>query len=132
MVEACGIKHLSDAKDYMPFVFCVEGSLSNGATPDSAMDKCAKGAELAAIKKCYGEGKGKEGITLEDAAEAATQPFNHQYTPWVVLNGEHSVAAENNLEKAICHAYKGEDPPKACAKHARSCPRRAPANDLLV
>lgn len=133
MVEACGIKHLSDAKDYMPFVFCAEGSLSNGGTPDSVIGKCEKDQTVAAeIKKCYGEGTGKEGISLEDAAAAATQPLNHQYTPWVVLDGEHSVAAENNLEKAICHAYKGENPPAACAKHSRPCPRRAPANAVVV
>jgi interferon gamma-inducible protein 30 len=132
MVEACGIKHLTDSKDYMPYLFCAEGSLINGGTPAEVISKCVKDpTTAAAITKCYGEGKGKEGISLENAAEAATQPFNHQYTPWVVVDGKHSVAAENNLEKAICHAYKGENPPAACSKHHRSCPRE-PAPDTIT
>jgi interferon gamma-inducible protein 30 len=119
MIEACGIEHLKDPSLYMPFIFCVEESDFSDASskPTEVLEKCAPHSFLAAITTCYGNGKGAEGSSLIAAIAEKTKPLNHGYTPWVVVDGKHSEAAENNLEKAICKAYKGSNKPAACAKH---------------
>jgi len=113
MVEACAIKHLPAPEDYMDFIFCAEGSM---ASPEELISKCSKASVKSDIEACYGKGTGAEGKALIAAAGAATAPLKHEYTPWVVLDGTHSKAAEQNLEKAICDAYKGAEKPAACAK----------------
>eukprot|EP00441_Pelagodinium_beii_P046029 CAMPEP_0197622216 /NCGR_PEP_ID=MMETSP1338-20131121/2585_1 /TAXON_ID=43686 ORGANISM="Pelagodinium beii, Strain RCC1491" /NCGR_SAMPLE_ID=MMETSP1338 /ASSEMBLY_ACC=CAM_ASM_000754 /LENGTH=110 /DNA_ID=CAMNT_0043191895 /DNA_START=243 /DNA_END=571 /DNA_ORIENTATION=- len=110
MIEACAIKHLPDPKDYMDFVFCAEGS---SAGPEQLITKCATASAKSDIETCYGKGKGAEGKALIAKAGAATAKLNHEYTPWVDLDGKHSQAAEQNLEKAICDAYTGAAKPAA-------------------
>lgn len=114
MVEACGIKHLADPQHYMPFIFCVEQS-ADQKTPDALITSCAKDSATAtAISTCYGEGSGTEGVAAIAEIAKETQPLGHQYTPWLVLNGQHSKQGEDNLKKAICDAYKGTNKPAAC------------------
>eukprot|EP00931_Biecheleriopsis_adriatica_P033705 TRINITY_DN19549_c0_g1_i2.p1 TRINITY_DN19549_c0_g1~~TRINITY_DN19549_c0_g1_i2.p1 ORF type:complete len:162 (-),score=33.73 TRINITY_DN19549_c0_g1_i2:209-694(-) len=115
MVEACAIKHLPAPEDYMSFIFCAEGAPEN---PKAVIGTCAKEGVKADIEKCYGEGHGEEGTSLIADAAKATAPLNHQYTPWIAIDDVHSQAAEQNLEKAICQAYKGSKSPPACAKYA--------------
>jgi len=131
MVEACAIKHLAVPNDYMPFVFCAE-AVDTAKTPADVIASCSPHPVVAAsISTCYGNGVGAEGVALINAAAAATKPFNHQYTPWVEINGEHSTAAEDNLEKAVCTAYKGPNAPAACSKYVdkRCSARKALPND---
>jgi len=115
MVEACGIKHLPNASDYMTFIFCVESGAPSG-TPDSLIKSCAKDTTTAtAISACYGEGAGAEGKAAIAALAAKTTVTKHQYTPWLIINGKHSTAGEQNLKAAICAAYKGSAKPAACS-----------------
>jgi len=121
MVEACGIKHLPRisnlqfASDYMKFIFCVESGAPSG-TPDSLIKSCAKDTTTAtAISACYGEGAGVEGKAAIAALAAKTTVTKHQYTPWLIINGKHSTAGEQNLKAAICAAYKGSAKPAACS-----------------
>jgi interferon gamma-inducible protein 30 len=117
MVEACGIKHLPDTQDYMDFIFCVEGDAKK-STPDAVIKSCAKdSATAASITACYGEGSGAEGTAAIAAAAQQTAPLNHEYTPWLVINGKHSTKGEDNLKKAICAAYKGSERPAACSSN---------------
>eukprot|EP00928_Gymnodinium_smaydae_P035060 TRINITY_DN24733_c0_g1_i1.p1 TRINITY_DN24733_c0_g1~~TRINITY_DN24733_c0_g1_i1.p1 ORF type:complete len:167 (+),score=39.84 TRINITY_DN24733_c0_g1_i1:214-714(+) len=120
MVEACGIKHNPQPEDYMDFIFCVEAAAAGHADDvNGTITKCAKDANVAhSISTCYGEGSGQEGSSLIASYAAQTNKLGHQYTPWVVLNGKHSEAAENNLKKAVCKAYKGSNPPAACKVYA--------------
>jgi len=136
MVEACGIKHLPEASDYMAFVFCVEGS-DHSKSPDAIITSCAKDKETATgISTCYAEGSGAEGKALIADNAKQTQALGHKYTPWLVIDGEHSTSGEDNLKKAICAAYKGSAKPAACnsndADHdIQKCPR-FPNNTTLV
>lgn len=115
MVEACGIKHLPDVKDFLPFIFCVEGAAQK-STPDAVIKTCAKdNATASSIATCYGEGAGAEGVAAIAAVAKQTAPLAHQYTPWLVINGKHSANVENNLKKAICDAYTGSAKPAACS-----------------
>jgi interferon gamma-inducible protein 30 len=117
MVEDCAIKHLAD--NYMPFVFCAE-SHATKLSPDDIISTCADASVATDISKCYGEGTGQEGASLQTATATKTKATNHKYTPWVMINDEHSTAAESDLKKAVCAAYKGPNPPAACAKSLAS------------
>lgn len=128
MVEACAIKHLANAVDYMPFIFCAE-SQKVGQEPEMIINKCSKDEAVAgSIKTCYDQGKGKEGIDLISEYANKTQALHHKYTPWVAIDGVHSTGAEDNLKKAVCAAYKGSNPPAACAKYTR---KRCFRDDVL-
>jgi len=132
MVEACGIQHLNGSEAYMPFIFCIEKSDSNG-TPAALIAACAPSNTSAqAINTCFGDGQGAEGSSLIATIAAKTKPLNHQYTPWVVINGEHSKMAEDNLEKAICTAYKGAEPPAACHKYVTKRCYKDTLDDVVV
>eukprot|EP00746_Dinoflagellata_sp_MGD_P006530 gnl/MRDRNA2_/MRDRNA2_112799_c0_seq1.p1 gnl/MRDRNA2_/MRDRNA2_112799_c0~~gnl/MRDRNA2_/MRDRNA2_112799_c0_seq1.p1 ORF type:complete len:189 (-),score=35.89 gnl/MRDRNA2_/MRDRNA2_112799_c0_seq1:188-754(-) len=118
MIEACGIKHLADPAAYFPFIFCVEKS-DDSKSPSEVIEECiAETDKQEAISTCFGDGKGEEGVALIAVIAKKTQSLDHKYTPWVVVNGQHSEAAENNLEKSICEVYKGPNKPAACDKYA--------------
>lgn len=124
MVEACAIKHEATPDAYMAFVFCAE-AVDTVKTPAAVIESCSSTPAMAkSISTCYGKGAGAEGIALENTAAAKTAPLNHQYTPWVEINGEHSTLAEDNLAKALCQAYKGPNAPAACSKYVdKRCSR---------
>jgi len=42
---------------------------------------------------------------------AGVTPKDHKYVPWVLIDGEHSPQAEDDLLQAVCQAYEGEKPP---------------------
>lgn len=114
MVEACGIKHLPTAQEYMPFIFCVESGAKDGL-PDALIRSCTDENTTAKhISDCYGEGSGGEGAAAIAAAARQTKPLGHKYTPWVVIDGQHSTRGEDSLKQAICDAYKGPARPSAC------------------
>jgi interferon gamma-inducible protein 30 len=117
MVEDCAIRHLPDT--YMSFVFCAE-SHARRLSPDAIITTCSNGTAAADITSCYGGGSGEEGVSLQTATAAKTKTTNHKYTPWLLINDEHSTAAESDLKKAICAAYTGSNPPAACAKSTES------------
>mmetsp|Transcript_46049 Transcript_46049/g.127942 ORF Transcript_46049/g.127942 Transcript_46049/m.127942 type:complete len:194 (-) Transcript_46049:151-732(-) len=117
MVEACAIKHLPSQEEHLPFIFCSEAAAQTKKAAN-IIESCSPNSTVASsITGCFGGGHGDEGVTLENAIAKATQPLHHKYTPWVVLEGRHSAMAEDNLEKAICRAYKGSNRPPACAKY---------------
>lgn len=120
MAEACAIKHLPAAKDYMEFIFCAEAA-ARSAKAGAIIARCApSGAAAAAIAACYGDGAGAEGTALIAEAGKETAPWNHQYTPWLVIDGKHSTAGEQSLATAICAAYTGPRPPAACKRYAEA------------
>ena len=49
--------------------------------------------------------------TVQTAAMKATP--DHDYVPWVLVNGN-VVENSNALQKAICDAYTGSNPPLIC------------------
>lgn len=116
MVESCAIEHLKTPEDYMPFLFCAEAA--EKITPDAVIRKCVRSESIAsAISTCYGGGKGEEGIRLQIALGERNEKLKNKYTPWIVINGEHSNLAEDHLERAICLAYTGSHTPAACGNY---------------
>lgn len=114
MVEACAIRRLRDPRAYMEFIFCVE-KFARSESPDALIEKCAKDdASAKSISSCYGDGEGVEGAAAIAAIANETQSLGHRYTPWLVINGQHSTSGERNLKRAICDVYKGPHRPAAC------------------
>ena len=66
--------------------------------------------DVSVITTCA---KGEEGPKLHLAAGDRTP--EHDYVPWVVVNGKHIESAEvRNLKQVICDAYTGPKP-AACS-----------------
>ena len=82
---------------YVPFVDCFEGVLVNElvnttSAPDlvpqlGALCASKQGLDWSAVNKCF---KGPEGEALdrENAYRTAVLKPEHQYTPWVTINGQ--------------------------------------------
>ena len=91
------MKHYPDPQVYVPFVDCFEGVLVNElvnttSAPDlvpqlGALCASKQGLDWSAVNKCF---KGPEGEALdrENAYRTAVLKPEHQYTPWVTINGQ--------------------------------------------
>uniref|UniRef100_A0A7S0AG79 Gamma-interferon-inducible lysosomal thiol reductase n=1 Tax=Pyrodinium bahamense TaxID=73915 RepID=A0A7S0AG79_9DINO len=123
MLEACAIKHLLSAMEFLPFIFCAENAVQRKLPPAAVITHCSKNATVrSSIEYCYGGGQGAEGVALVSDAGDTTRSLKHKYTPWLLINGEHSAYGEEHLQKAVCKAYSGPNPPPACRKHVdRRC-----------
>mmetsp|Transcript_26151 Transcript_26151/g.48776 ORF Transcript_26151/g.48776 Transcript_26151/m.48776 type:complete len:149 (-) Transcript_26151:556-1002(-) len=106
--EQCAIAHYPDASDYFPFYYCME---SEGDNMLSNVKKCASDANLdySVLSTCF---NGAESNELQKKAAAMT-PSDHQYVPWVLINGVKSPSDGDNILEEVCSAYTGEAP-KAC------------------
>eukprot|EP00397_Hematodinium_sp_SG-2012_P057347 GEMP01071585.1.p1 GENE.GEMP01071585.1~~GEMP01071585.1.p1 ORF type:complete len:237 (+),score=62.24 GEMP01071585.1:79-789(+) len=106
MVEACILKHIPDPKAHLSVICCYEEQLLVGhADPIDALKKCTSLLSFTytqdEIIKCYGNFAGAEGIAaVEDVAKRT--PKDHQYVPWVNVNGVHDPLAERNLHERLC------------------------------
>ena len=113
--EQCAIHLYPDVADHLPFVYCFANENHGSGAPDSAMEKCAGDSNLdfSKIKECHDDAD--LSLELQKAAAAAT-PDDHEYTPWVVINGEvFESSFRNKFINAVCDAYTG-DKPAACSK----------------
>jgi len=112
--EQCAISHaFGNSSSSFAFIYCMEMAGDNML---SHVTKCAGEASLdyKALSACFA---GPESDQLQKKAAADT-PANHQYVPWVVVDGKHSAAAENSykgLVTSVCAAYKGGAKPKECS-----------------
>jgi len=110
IVETCALHLMPHPVQFMPFIQCVEQdpSLSNA-------EACAKQLQIEwnPILSCY---KGSEGNYLQHGMAVKTEGLKpqHQYVPWIVVNGEHTEemqdAASTNLLKFVCSKYVGVQP----------------------
>ena len=103
-----------------PFIHCFEENTEKSEDPQPAeiAEKCAKslGIDYSPIETCV---SGPQGNSLEHQMAVKTNALKpqHQYVPWVTLNGKHTEKlqreAENNLLKLVCKYYTGPKP-SAC------------------
>lgn len=98
MLEACVIHFTSNAVIHLPIIRCLELEFEKNETI-AALKICAN-EHIGEIMKCYDYGQGNLGIMLIN--EMAKQTVQHNYVPWVLINGKHSPSAEDNLKAAIC------------------------------
>ena len=122
MVEDCAIKHNPEFSDHWPFVLCMENA-GDGMLSD--VQRCATQAKLnyQTIATCY---KGSEGTQALIAAGKATG--QHNYVPWVEINGRHSAQADSqSFLKAVCAAMEGKKPAGCTGAAAAEGNETAPA-----
>mmetsp|Transcript_20070 Transcript_20070/g.28261 ORF Transcript_20070/g.28261 Transcript_20070/m.28261 type:complete len:142 (+) Transcript_20070:209-634(+) len=112
--EQCAIAHYPDASEYFPFYYCME---SEGDNMLSHVKDCAAKANMDydTLSTCYNS---EESDDLQKKAAEMT-PSDHQYVPWVLVNGEKSPSDGDQILEEVCNAYKGT-PPKACSSLEKS------------
>jgi interferon gamma-inducible protein 30 len=138
MIENCAIDQMSYSNS-LQFIYCMETALMNQTEgkedPEAASHSCfAKqswGVSEDELKTCY---TGPQGALLVKAAAAETDK-DHDYVPWVDLNGAHSKGAEMNLKATVCGAL-GASAPKTCSSIGPDVePKRSyaePTPEILV
>jgi len=111
--EQCAIYKNPSNSDHLPFVGCLASKSSAELGTEKAYEDCASaaGLDFNALKACHGDA----GLAwdLQVAASVAT-PADHQYTPWVVIDGV--LFETRDFKKAVCDAYNGDDKPEGCGK----------------
>jgi interferon gamma-inducible protein 30 len=108
-----------------PFIYCMESS----SDILGSAQKCAQqtSQDWNAINACA---QGTQGNNLEHHMGVLTEALSpqHNYVPWVTINGQHSPDAENDLVKVVCRTYTGSLPP-GCPRERVGCPREEIAFD---
>eukprot|EP00929_Paragymnodinium_shiwhaense_P002052 TRINITY_DN102247_c0_g1_i1.p1 TRINITY_DN102247_c0_g1~~TRINITY_DN102247_c0_g1_i1.p1 ORF type:complete len:291 (-),score=71.00 TRINITY_DN102247_c0_g1_i1:163-1035(-) len=122
LIQACAIEHFQKKpENYLPFVMCTERILgaNSAAAVSQVVAVCAgDSATSFSITDCYGDGRGTQALKIVGQVAAETATMNHQYIPWITVNGKHSQAAEGDLVKAVCDSYSASPKPAACAAMA--------------
>jgi interferon gamma-inducible protein 30 len=117
LIEACAMKYHNATADYFPFVVCLENS-SDPATNGQACATKSGWTDYADIASCATGSMGN-GLMHDIAVATSSLVPPHQWTPWVVVNGQPLSSGQLNdpLVGIVCKAYKGSNPPPACSGH---------------
>lgn len=113
-IQACAI-HLLKPEVHVPFVVCMV-SYGNRAGVELSSFACGTTLkiDMASIKACAESQQGYK-LHLEYGETSLAPELNRGYVPYVVINGEHVVAAENgDLKGPLCKVIAGSKP-AACA-----------------
>eukprot|EP00658_Telonema_sp_P-2_P016156 TRINITY_DN16259_c0_g1_i1.p4 TRINITY_DN16259_c0_g1~~TRINITY_DN16259_c0_g1_i1.p4 ORF type:complete len:105 (-),score=46.28 TRINITY_DN16259_c0_g1_i1:247-561(-) len=86
------------------------------------VQKCATSAKMdySKLSGCYNDKT--LALSLQKAAAAAT-PADHQYVPWVVVNGKKSKSDGDKILAEVCNAYTGTKP-AACSQYLDESDKR--------
>ena len=111
--EQCAIYKNPDTADHLPFVNCLASKGSAQLRLESTFEECATsaGLDFDQIKACHDDEDLAWSLQVEFAG---LTPDDHQYTPWVVLDGE--VYEGEDFLADLCKAYvkNGGKGPKGC------------------
>ena len=103
-VQLCAMEH--NKENYWDFLIAIDEAADYS---DESVKKVAgeTGLDGAVILECA---KGTEGPLLH--LKAADKTPNHEYVPWLVINGKHieHEKIQTTFVKEICDAYKGDKP----------------------
>jgi len=114
--EQCAIAHYPNITEHFAFIDCLEKERGDPAKAQLCANQTS--LDFSTLNKCY---SGPESVALQEAAYHAT-PSDHQYVPWIVLNGtNHCQECEfgfDGFHKAVCDAYQGTDKPRSCSPDA--------------
>jgi len=104
--EQCAIDAYPDFSTHYPFYLCMERA---GSRMVSHASRCAKqaGLDYSTISACVNDPTRSAALQRKFAA---LTPSNHQYTPWIVVDGKLSPSNGDNLLEEVCAAYTGEKP----------------------
>lgn len=122
MIETC-ILNMTDMA--FPILFCMESSSDVIKSAKECVDVYSPKLSWDSIMSCV---KGDTGNQLmhQNALETEGLKPQHQYVPWVTINGEHTEdlqqEAMSSLFNMVCRLYKGDKPPACggCQRHYKS------------
>lgn len=109
--EQCAIAHYPNTTQHLQFYVCMETAADSMLKHVKSCAKAA-GMDYSVLSTCY---NGPESAKLQAAAAAAT-PSDHQYVPWIVINGKNCLQGCDGFVKKVCRAYKGPNPAPICGK----------------
>lgn len=114
----CAIAQHPVQDDWFPFLTCLEEAIIESkaqVTVDDVAHKCAVHAGMV-TQKLLDCQKGDLGNSLQRLAAQRTASLKpqHQYVPWVVVNGIPLLEDDENIMRYICVAYTGRDRPEVC------------------
>ncbi|KRY03417.1 Gamma-interferon-inducible lysosomal thiol reductase, partial [Trichinella patagoniensis] len=95
-------------------IYCTEYLLkANNSSGREVWRECAQNLHYPQepIQKCYESGLGKQ-LELAYGKETSDLHPPHDFTPWVVVNGQPLREHYMDYISYICKAYKGKNPPK--------------------
>ncbi|KAL3694914.1 hypothetical protein R1sor_008565 [Riccia sorocarpa] len=110
IIQSCAIHHYPDVTQWFPFFFCLEKLATD--LPRNAVFKNWKTCvdtsyvDLDTINSCF-EGPLGDKLVRGNGAETDSLDPPHKYVPWVVVNGTPLYDEYEDVEKAVCQAYKG-------------------------
>ena len=106
----------NQTKPAWPYIYCMDEAQAD----PTASEGCFKAANFTNItytdlQDCYAY----QYNDMQAAGKRATDPTNHTYTPWVVVNNT-VIQYTDLLLQYICAAYTGPKPPDCPKKPTRS------------
>lgn len=120
MVETCFINLVNfDQNQYMDFIIAYESSLKRNSrdaygTAQSMLSSGNYNVTWSQLSACIGSSGAKGGTTgnmYEHQMALWTQEANHQYTPWITLQGKHTDTIQNDCTdstlECTCKVYTG-------------------------
>lgn len=130
--EQCAIASYPDVTQHFDFYHCME-SVGDSMIKTKNIEKCATASNMdyKTLSTCY---HGPESKQLQNEAFADT-PSNHQYVPWITLNGKVCTDPKNpesgcdDFVQAVCSAYiaaGGTSPAPICKQKTLRSVKRAP------
>ena len=102
--EQCVIDVYPDASDFLPFTACLAGKKNLSRQPEKALEECATEVNLDfdTIKECHDDADRAWDLQVTNSQ---LTPADHQYTPWVVIDGE-LYDDSIDFQTALCNAYE--------------------------
>ena len=117
--EQCAIDIYPDQSDFLPFVGCLAAVPTQfKMSQDATFEDCANGAGLdfSVIKECHDDADRAWDLQVKNSL---LTPEDHEYTPWIVIDGNLYDNSAHDLTKAVCDAYAAKGGSSdACAQAA--------------
>ncbi|XP_072547058.1 gamma-interferon-inducible lysosomal thiol reductase [Salminus brasiliensis] len=115
MIETCMLSKMGGAAYFA--INCMEMAADVLKASKQCAELFTKESFWDAIQTCVNGDEGNQ-LMHQNAVKTRALKPQHQYVPWVTINGEHTddlqEKAQNSLFNLVCSLYKGEKP-AACA-----------------
>jgi len=102
--QQCAVEKY-DADAYLPFFACLEDALPMGSREEpyeeAIFQKCASSLDFEALKNCHDNPL--EAWLLQEKYSDITP--DHDYVPWVFIDGEFYDDNTQDFQQAVCNAY---------------------------
>ncbi|KAM9469574.1 gamma-interferon-inducible lysosomal thiol reductase [Clarias gariepinus] len=110
MIETC-ILNKVDVGFFV--IFCMEASTDVVKAAESCLSLYSPKTKFGDIMACANGDEGNK-LMHENAKKTAGLKPQHEYVPWITINGEHTddlqTKAMSSLFQLVCSLYKGERP----------------------